>query len=221
MIAICSALDVEYEALCKTFDAKSQNAVPSLAGEWGIGKGNTSPVLLIRSQVGKTSAEQHARYFLKNHPDISLVISCGIAGALSPDLKIGDILCGDIVKEHPDKAEALTLEASGQREAYGLQDGLLSDTSQNGPESCCKGVIVSSDVMVGEPALRDELYRRYSGSCVEMESAGVLRACVESHCSFLAVKVISDYADNRSLLSILRSQRWIMENLAHRLRAAL
>ena len=97
----------------------------------------------------------------------------------------------------------------------------MSDTSQNGPASCCKGVIVSSDVMVGEPALRDELYRRYSGSCVEMESAGVLRACVESHCSFLAVKVISDYADNRSLLSILRSQRWIMENLAHRLRAAL
>ena len=137
MIAICSALDVEYEALCKTFDAKSQNAVPSLAGEWSIGKGNTSPVLLIRSQVGKTSAEQHARYFLKNHPDISLVISCGIAGALSPDLKIGDILCGDIVKEHPDKAEALTLEASGQREAYGLQDGLLSDTSQNGPASRC------------------------------------------------------------------------------------
>lgn len=80
MIAICSALDVEYEALCKTFDAKSQNAVPSLAGEWGIGKGNTSPVLLIRSQVGKTSAEQHARYFLKITRIFRLSFPVGLPG---------------------------------------------------------------------------------------------------------------------------------------------
>lgn len=182
-------------------------------------KGIRRRFCLSAARSGKRR-QSSSRYFLKTPGYFACHFLWDCRGS-KPDLKIGDILCGDIVKEHPDKAEALTLEASGQREAYGLQDGLLSDTSQNGPASCCKGVIVSSDVMVGEPALRDELYRRYSGSCVEMESAGVLRACVESHCSFLAVKVISDYADNRSLLSILRSQRWIMENLAHRLRAAL
>ncbi len=221
MIAICSALDVEYEALCKAFNAKSQNTIPALTGKWGMGKGNHTAVLLIRSEVGKASAKQHTDYFLKSCPDVSLVISCGIAGALNPAMRIGDILCGDNIKDYPDKEHPLLLGESMQREAHRLRDVLLSDPRRNKAAPCQKGVVVSSDVMVDNPELRDELFRRYSGDCVEMESSGVMRACAENGRSFLAVKVISDHADNGSLLSILRSQRWIMENLAHRLQAVL
>ena len=157
MIAICSALDVEYEALCKAFNAKSQNTIPALTGKWGIGKGNHTAVLLIRSEVGKASAKQHTDYFLKSCPDISLVISCGIAGALNPAMRIGDILCGDNIKDYPDKEHPLLLGESMQREAHRLRDVLLSGPRRNKAAPCQKGVGVSSDVMVDNPELRDEL----------------------------------------------------------------
>jgi adenosylhomocysteine nucleosidase len=94
-----------------------------------------------------------------------MVISVGFAGALVPEMKVGDIF----IPRH------IISESNG------------SDfTAPRG-----QGVLVTAETVAGEEHKR-ALFTRFQAQAVDMEAAAVAAVAAAQHCEFFALKVISD-----------------------------
>ena len=100
------------------------------------------------------------------HPD--LVRSVGFAGALEPELKVGQILCPSRV-----------IDAG---------DGSMVETGVG------SGVLVSAAAIVGIEG-KAKLAEAYGAHAVDMEAAAVARGAQARGVRFMAVKAISDESD--------------------------
>lgn len=98
------------------------------------------------------------------------VISTGFVGALSPELKIGDIF----VPRH------VISERTGS-----------AFTAARG-----KGTLITAETVVGEQR-KHFLYKRFKAQAVDMETAAVAAVAADRDCEFLALKVISDELNSR------------------------
>ncbi len=114
------------------------------------------------------------------HGDISGVISIGVAGALSPHLKIGDVVIGErIVAEdgnyHCDTSWRVLLAAR------------LKGAHQ--------GALYGSEVVLDSAAAKAALFEFSGGAlAVDMESQAAARFAAERQLPLAALRVISDEA---------------------------
>jgi nucleoside phosphorylase len=97
-----------------------------------------------------------------------VLVSAGSAGALRPELKVGDVF-----------RPASVIDA-----ATGAQFAALGE----------KGTLVTSAAILG-PAGKRELAASFSAEAVDMEAAAVAAVAQEQGISFLAIKAISDELD--------------------------
>jgi adenosylhomocysteine nucleosidase len=95
----------------------------------------------------------------------SWVVMAGLAGALDPSLAVGDI----VIDDFPD--------ALGE------------------PPPCHRGHIISSDEIVATPAEKAELRRATGAMAVDMETATVRDWAKRQNAAFIALRAISDRAD--------------------------
>ena len=215
MIVCFCALESEYEALYKRFGCKTSVGIGE---ECFIAAGGEAyPAVLVgKSRVGKKSAGECARWCLERYPGMQLFVSCGIAGGLDETLTVGDVVFGDrIVDDRADRAEWLRPTARANPQLLRkLKAGAQAIRYNGRPILCREDVIVCSDIGVFDRETGRRLFERYRGACVEMECAGAAAVCRSVGVPMLAVKTISDHADEGALLSMVRSQRQIMVNLA-------
>jgi adenosylhomocysteine nucleosidase len=94
-----------------------------------------------------------------------MVVSIGFAGALAPEMKVGDIF----VPRH------IVSERTGS-----------AFTSPRG-----RGSLVTADTVAGADR-KHILYARFHAQAVDMEAAAVAAVAAARDCEFLALKVISD-----------------------------
>ncbi len=108
------------------------------------------------------------------------IISIGIAGALNPSLRVGDVVLGAEVVDgsvcHP------------ANEAWTARLGAFLPTAR-------LGAIVGSDVMIVDAAGKIGLFSTTDALCVDMESHIVARAAARAGLPFAALRVISDGVD--------------------------
>ena len=99
-----------------------------------------------------------------------IVLSCGIAGALGPSLRPGDVVIdGNVV----------VVERLGQALPHAH-----------------RGVIVGSDAIVATAAEKRVLHEQSGAIAVDMESHVAARVAVRKGLPFAALRVISDRADD-------------------------
>lgn len=140
---------------------------------------------LICTGVGLQNAERVMRNWLSAHAP-ELVLHIGFAGALSPDLAVGDILVGEFVR--------------GPYEAGG--DAFLLDKTralQLEGVSLHFGAVVSVDRILATAAEKVALAAEWSAgqtACVDMESAAVARVCAEHRTRYLGIRAITDARDD-------------------------
>ena len=104
-------------------------------------------------------------------PDIAGIISIGIAGALSPSLKVGQV----VIAADADSAWADTLSAA------------LPDAR--------RGLIVGSDTMLVDAASKAALHQATGAIAVDMESHIAAAVAARHGLPFAGERVISDGAD--------------------------
>ena len=141
--------------------------------------------LFVKTDIGKESAGKCASYVLNHYKNVTHVISAGIAGALSPELKTKDIVVSRNIIDYP---ADMAYDSTGY--------GRMQPT----------GTILCSDDIVNNRELKEKLFAKYGALCVEMESTGIIRECIRLDVPFTAVKVISDYADGKALNAIIKNQ---------------
>lgn len=143
-------------------------------------------VALFVSGVGERAAYETAKAACGALP-LAAYISVGLSGALSPALKPGDVVLGELVRAGRGSASV----------EYRTDPALLAAANKpfpagggpvTGPLFCSPTVIVTS----GEKKLAAG-----STGCiaVDMETAGAARAAAEAGVPFMAVRVISDAID--------------------------
>lgn len=115
-----------------------------------------------------------------------LIVSWGAAGALSPQLRAGDL----IIPEHviPGDGGVLATD-SGAREAF------REKVKSRWPVT--SGTLLESDRMLGTPADKGRLGRRREAVAVDMESGRIGEACAALQLPFLVVRAVVDELDDR------------------------
>jgi len=132
-----------------------------------------SGVSTLLTGVGRRNAEKSVREFLAtNSPE--LVLTCGFAGGLNPELKLGDAVF------------ELTDSEFGTPSS-GLRDRLLAAGAKPAKFFCADQIATT---VAEKKKMRDET----GADAIEMESAAIYGVCRERGIPCATVRVISDTA---------------------------
>ena len=152
-------------------------------------------VVVAESGIGKVNAALCSQ-FLITHFGVDQLIFVGTAGALNPELCVGDIIITERALEW-DFADS----PREPRRWYQADPSLVALAVKAVEKLGLRarvGSVLTGDQPVLELRRKQELWQSFSGDCVEMEGGAVAHVCSVNEVPFLIVRVISDLADESS-----------------------
>ena len=171
---------------------------------------------ILIAGIGTTFTTFHLTETLKDN-NYDLVLNIGIAGSLSCDLKIGDIV--NVVSEEfadlgiEKKDEFLTLFESGFMDSndYPFEQGVLKATHNNGLFDFKKVRGITTNKSHGNESSIAEISQKFSAHVESMEGAAVFYVCNWLGVSCYQIRAISNFVEPRD------SSKWniplALENL--------
>lgn len=196
-----------------------------------------TPVVLVFSRMGKVAAATTATNLILEY-GVEEIIFTGVAGALHPDLRIGDVVVGRHMYQHDMDATPIMsrfeipllsrhyFETSQVQTERALQaakrffdrfEQYISESDRarfhiDKPEIVL-GDIASGDVFVSEQAHKHSIhYSLPTVQCVEMEGAAVAQVCYEFGIPCTVIRTISDAANESSEVDFPRFIETIASN---------
>lgn len=181
-------------------------------------------VVLVFSRMGKVAAAATAQHLIDVHR-VSSIIFSGVAGALDPNLRVGDIVVAKRLWQHDMDASPIfppleipLLGANSFESDLRLRETLeqsaaefVRDDFQEGVGATVaaelgipsprvfSGDIASGDRFVASGADREAVRAKVpSALCVEMEGGAVAQVCYEQGVPLGVVRVISDSANEHA-----------------------
>ncbi|MBN1882199.1 MAG: hypothetical protein JW885_08515 [Deltaproteobacteria bacterium] len=137
-------------------------------------------ILVLISGVGMKKARIAARTLIHRHrPD--LIFSAGFAGGLDPSLALGDTVIPSRIVDQSDAR----IDAPQE-----IHTKLLSARP-----GTAAGSLLSTPRFIPDASEKKELFRRYDALAVDMESAATALEAQATGVPHLALRVISDTAD--------------------------
>jgi adenosylhomocysteine nucleosidase len=169
------------------------------------GKAGGRDILVLAAGVGKVPAAAGTRFLLDHYP-LEVLVICGIAGALSPDVRLGDLIIaselipGDVGVAH---SCGFSTTGPGQCEEGRLVfhpsftvPPLMLESARGAAERAGLpyrlGKVLTCDQIVVEPDLRAHLGEVFDALAVEMEGAAAAQVAASEGMPFVAVRAISD-----------------------------
>ncbi|HSP06285.1 MAG TPA: hypothetical protein VLR94_03865 [Acidobacteriota bacterium] len=159
-------------------------------------KNPPSNSFLLRTGVGEANAERALRSVLDGRR-VRMVIHIGFAGALSPDVRVGDVVIAHRVQgSFSDSVPAASLELAARLKlpAIPIHFGTAVTVSDFLWKAEAKRALAASVKMI-EPAWAD------------MESAAVARICVEREIPFVIARAITDLVEEDLPLDLNRCRK--------------
>ena len=193
-------MDCEMAAVTRLFADSHTQEVGGLSFVTGSVCG--IPAVAVRCGVGKVFAASAAQaMLLRFAPD--LVITTGIAGNLSADLSIGDVVVSRDVLQHDMDTSPIGDPVgliSGINKIYLDADAdavtLLSAVLAEQGIRHRVGRVASGDRFVASTEERERIIRLFAADCCEMEGAAVGQVCYVAKTPFVVLRALSDDANN-------------------------
>jgi nucleoside phosphorylase len=171
-------------------------------------------LLVAHGGHGKTQFAIHSQYLMCCIPSIELLVSSGVAGALSQKLNIGDIVVATEIIEHDFKLKLANRplpKFSSHKETINS----LRDLSKSNSEFILHfGSIASGDEDIISESRKKELLDSTSCIAVAWEGAGGARVCEFNNKKYIELRAISDTADCNSTVEFEINLKPAMTNLA-------
>jgi adenosylhomocysteine nucleosidase len=163
------------------------------------------PCILVLTGIGRRRADKATQFVLERFP-VTALISIGFAGALTPDLKIGEVVVCSTVRRASEFEKV-----EGQAEAYAADPNLLPPASSgpgDGSTRFLAGTSVTTPGVVSGARAKQELGREYRAQIVDMESYWIAGVASARRVPFIAIRSISDtlHDDLRAIDHILDSE---------------
>ena len=131
------------------------------------------------------------------------ILNTGIAGALSDQLRIGDLLISTDAVQHDVDVTTFGYapgQVPGQAESF-VADESLATLAQQASEAVdptrrvLRGRVVSGDQFISSREVKERLVSEFHGDCAEMEGAAIAQGAVRNGLPFVVIRAISDQAD--------------------------
>lgn len=217
-IGILSAMPEETQLLER--ELKREKESVHAGRRYYMGEMERQRVVVVFSRMGKVAAAATAQHLIDVYKVGSIVFS-GVAGGLSPELRVGDVVVANRLWQHDMDASPLfpalevpllgvsSFEADlemrerlAKSAAEFLSEGFESEVGNRAAEEL--GIreprVVAGDIASGDQFIAGNVEqglvraRVPSALCVEMEGGAVAQVCFENGIPLGVVRVISDGA---------------------------
>jgi adenosylhomocysteine nucleosidase len=188
MILIFYALRREVSGLRKRISRR----VPLGSGMRGFrGRIGTEEIFLVATGIGIAQAREPARRALRLLPLPRIVISTGVAGALAPDLRAGDLVIADRLLMEGNH------DSSFDEIARMTPDAVQSvrDTLRRAGLTCSTGAVLTARRVLASADAKRSAYTRSGALAVDMESAVIAAEFAPSAVPFVCIRAVIDEAD--------------------------
>jgi len=197
-IAIMGAMPEEVAPIVAKLDDLKETVYA--ANTYYEGSYNGQKVVVAYSKIGKVFATLTATMLIEKFGCDRLLFS-GVAGAISDDLNIGDLIIADGLCQHD-----LDITAFGHPFGYVPEgevciptDITLRDIAKEVAEgkglTLKEGIIATGDQFVANSERKEWIGDTFKASALEMEGASVAVVCSALDIPFFILRAISDSAD--------------------------
>lgn len=153
--------------------------------------------ILVQCGIGKVNAARTTQILIDNF-DIEFIVNIGVAGAISKELNIGDIVIAKNLVQYD-----FDITAFGHDKGYITGVGKYIDADNTLIKKCESvmqninnkvyiGTIASGDTFCTDRKIADELFKEFNALCVEMEGAAIGQICMLDKIPFIVIRGISD-----------------------------
>ena len=197
-IAIMGAMPEEIEPLLKKM--KNVETIFYAQNKYYAGVYNNQELVVAYSKIGKVFATLTATILIEKFKCDKLLFS-GVAGAISDDLDIGDLIIADGLCQHD-----LDITAFGHPFGYvpegevciptdvGLRN-IAKEVAKDKGLTLKEGVIATGDQFIANVTKKDWIKKTFKADALEMEGASVAVVCNTFNIPFFILRAISDSAD--------------------------
>lgn len=197
-LAIMGAMEEEIEPLLAHF--KNVNIVEFANNKYYEVNYNGLDIVIAYSKIGKVFASLTASTMIQKFRCDTLLFS-GVAGAINPDLKIGDLIIADKLCQHD-----LDITAFGHPNGFVPGGSVFVETSEKlrtvakevaneNDLKVIEGTIATGDQFVHSVERKDFIESTFKADALEMEGASVAVICDALDVPFFVLRAISDSAD--------------------------
>ena len=197
-IAIMGAMPEEVEPIVAKLEGLKETVYG--ANTYYEGSYNGQEVVVAYSKIGKVFATLTATMLIEKFGCDTLLFS-GVAGAISDELKIGDLIIADGLCQHD-----LDITAFGHPYGYVPEGEVCIPTDANLRKiakevaaskglTLREGVIATGDQFVADAARKNWIGSEFKADALEMEGASVAVVCSALEVPFFILRAISDSAD--------------------------
>lgn len=215
-LGIMAAMDEEFKLIAQAFGCGTSRVIGPRT--FLASRSGNVELTLVTARVGKVAAAVTASALIHEFK-VDAILVVGVAGAVDPGVKVGDIVVADQLVQHDidlkgvlgcqrfdvpllnvremrccerlvDVAREAARRAIG---SDGYRTGMRAFVA--GEPSLHVGMIGSGDQFICEPGEKDLLVKALPRlRCVEMEGAAVAQVCAEHGVPFVVTRIISDAA---------------------------
>lgn len=205
VFGLIGAMDEEIKLLLDSMENTQTTIKAGIKYYSGMIFGKT--VVLCKSGVGKVNAAVTTQILLDTF-GVSRILFTGVAGALHPDLNIGDIVISSQCIQHDMDVTALGYRRGvipyQETSAFPADKTLIQlaeQACQSLKQDSVTGIVLSGDQFVASAELVASLRQELDGACAEMEGAAVAQVCFMNGTPFVIIRSMSDKADGSAHLN--------------------
>lgn len=228
MIGIIGAMEMEVEGIRAAMGLSELMEISSI--DFYLGRLFGKETVVAKCGPGKVNAAVCAQtMILEFEPDF--IVNPGVAGGIGPGVKIGDLVIGSSCVQH----DADTTALGEPRGTLTLKTGEIQNLPCNETLSDLfhekakgvyrgevhRGVIATGDQFVADGQKCLELQREFSALACEMESGAIAQVCHMAGVPFVALRSISDNANESGKVDFLTFARESAEKTVELLNAAV
>lgn len=211
MIGIIGAMEAEVSAICEMLENAESQKVGTMAFTTGTLEGKD--IVVATCGIGKVFAAACTQAMIMQYAP-SVILNTGVAGAVAPELEIGDIVIGTDAVQHD-------MDTSSLGDTLGQVSGLdvlaipcspaisevLAKCVQAAGAKAVHGTVASGDQFIHSAQKKRWISDVFGGVCCEMEGGAIAQVCYVNKVDFGIVRAISDKADGaagRDYMEFLR-----------------
>ena len=213
-ILIVTPLQEEYNDLCDSLSSLGLDSHKDKIGKLEAYHFPELNVTLARGGHGKTQFGIQTQHLL-DHGSFDLVICAGAAGALAPEVKVGDLIVATVTVEH-DFNNKFSIKPKPQ--FHGDANSIEQLKALQLPDAKFKvhfGIMAGGDEDVIEVTRGAQLRELHTALAVAWEGVGGARACVFSEVPYLELRGATDTADHEAPVVFNVNLKIVMKNIAH------
>ncbi len=197
-IAILGAMEEEIEPIIAKLEGKKEHKYAN--NTYYEGRYAGKEVVVAYSKIGKVFASLTAATLIERFGCEKLLFS-GVAGAINPQLQIGDLIIADKLCQHD-----LDITAFGHPDGFVPGGAVFVPTTDTlvtlGREvakqkgiTVKSGTIATGDQFIADPERKAWIEKTFNADALEMEGASVAVVCDALGVEFFILRAISDAAD--------------------------